>query len=237
MCSMAVEMSLGLGLAFRGRVALVGTRVAGAGTGFGLTGQGVLPLATVTNAADDGVGAGGNDGAVVIREGVCCAGNGREERVGRVAVPAGGGTFAHCCSMYSPWTDGTDAGVSILVFARGAAHVPEVDVVARKGLLNTVLAHEVMGVAQDVADVVAGPFAIRVCFEECAGVLNSVRLFAYADLSVPLPELHTATGRAVATLNNAGTVGFVKRDFLPCPINDSVGCGCLGEAVRLFVGE
>lgn len=85
---MAVEMSLGLGLAFGGRIALVGTRVAGASTGFGRSGFGVLCRATVTNAAVDGVGAGGDDGPVVIRVGVRRAGDGREEWAGRVAVPA-----------------------------------------------------------------------------------------------------------------------------------------------------
>lgn len=140
--------------------------------------------------------------------------------------------------MYSPWTNGTDAGVSVLVFARGAAHVPEIDVIACKGLLDSVLAYDGMRIAENVADVVAGPFANGVCFEDCAGVFRTVWLFAYADLSVPLPKLHTAFGRAVAASHYAAVaVGFVERDFMPCPVNDSVGRGCLGEAIRLIVGE
>lgn len=76
--AVAVKMSL-LGLALGGRIALVGARVAGAGAGFGRAGFGVLPFAIVTDAADEGIGAGGDDGPVVIGIGVRCAGDGGEE--------------------------------------------------------------------------------------------------------------------------------------------------------------
>lgn len=88
--------------------------------------------------------------------------------------------------MYSEGTNGTDAGVIVLVVARGTGYVPEVCVVAREGLLNSVLADDGMGVAEDVADVVAGPLTDGVRFEDCSAVFDGVGLFAYAHLSVPL---------------------------------------------------
>lgn len=74
--AVAVQMSLGLGLTLGSRVALVGTFVAGAGSVFSRTGLGVLPRAVLPNAAGDGVGAGGDDGTVVLGVGVCCARDG-----------------------------------------------------------------------------------------------------------------------------------------------------------------
>ena len=59
--AVAVGMSLGLGLALGGCIPLVGTGIAVAGTILGRPGLGVLPLAVLTDAADDGVGAGGDD--------------------------------------------------------------------------------------------------------------------------------------------------------------------------------
>lgn len=94
MYAVAVKMSPELGLGLGGRITFVGTRVTGAGAGLGRTGLGVLPLTVLTDAAGDSVGAGGNDGPVVIGEGVACARDGREKWVGRVAVPAG--CLAHC---------------------------------------------------------------------------------------------------------------------------------------------
>lgn len=88
--------------------------------------------------------------------------------------------------MYSPWTDRTDAGVSVLVVTRGAVHFPEVCIVAREGLLNGVLADDRVGVAEDVADVVAGPLADGVRLEDCSAVFHRVGLLAYTDLPVPL---------------------------------------------------
>ena len=110
---MAVEMSLGFGLGLRSRIALIRPRVAGAASILGRTGLGILPFATLANAASDGVGAGGDDGAVVVGVGVRCARDGGEKRVRRVAVPAGG--FAHRAGMFPPRTDRPDAGVSVLV--------------------------------------------------------------------------------------------------------------------------
>lgn len=233
--AVAVKVSL-LGLALGGRIALVGARVAGAGASFGRAGLGVLPFAIATDAADEGVGAGGDDGPVVVGVGVCCAGDGGEEGIGRVAVPAGG--LAHGAGVYSPWTDGTDTGVSVFVVARGAAYVPEIRVVAREGLLHGVLADDGVGVAEDVTDVVAGPLTDWVCFEDRPAVFYRVGLVAYTYLSVPLPELHAAFGRSVAAGHDAAVaVGFVEGNFLAGPVDDSIGGGCLGQAVGLFVGE
>ena len=183
--AVAVEVSPGLGLGLGGHIALVETRVAGARAGLGRPGFVVLHFASLTDAAVDGVGAGGDDGSVVVGVGVRCAGDGREEWVRRVAVPAGG--FAHFGLMYSPCANGTDACVSVLFFARGAGHVPEVRAVAGEGLLNGVLADEAVGKTGDVADVVTGPLADRVRFENCSGVFHRVGLLAYAHLADILP--------------------------------------------------
>lgn len=140
--------------------------------------------------------------------------------------------------MFSPCTNGADTGVSVLFFARGAAYVPEVHAVARESLLNSILADDVVGEAGNVADVVAGPFADGIYFEDRPGVSDRVWHFAYADLSIPLSYLHTPFGRAVAALHYAAVaVGFVEEDFIPGPVDDSIGWGCLGEAVGCFVGE
>lgn len=132
----------------------------------------------------DGVGAGGDDGAVVVGVGVCCARDGREKRIGRVTVPARG--FTHGAGVHAPWTNGTDAGVPVLVVARGVGNVPEVQIVAREGILLDVSADDGVGVAEDVADVVAGPLADGVRFQYRSAIFHGVRLVAYAYLSVPL---------------------------------------------------
>ena len=185
--AVAVKVSPGLGLGLGGRidVALVETGVAGAGAGFGRPGFGVLHVAGCTDAAVDGVGAGRDDGPVVVRVGVRGASDGREEWARRVAVPAGG--FAHLRLVYPPCANGSDARVAVLVFARGAAHVPEVRAVAREGLLDGVLADEYVGKAGDVADVVTGPLADGIRFKDRSGVFHRVRLLADADLSDILP--------------------------------------------------
>lgn len=142
MYAVAVQMSLGLGLTLGSRVALVGTFVAGAGSVFGGTGLGVLPRAVLTDAAGDGVGAGGDDGTVVLGVGVCCARDGRKERIRRVAVPAGGWVLAHFLGVGPPWTDGADAGFPVHIVACGAFDLPEVRTVTRQGLLDSVLADD-----------------------------------------------------------------------------------------------
>ena len=88
--------------------------------------------------------------------------------------------------MRPPWPDGTDAGISVLVVARGACYAPEIGVVACEGLLNGVLAYDRVGVAEDVADIVAGPFAHGIRLEDCSAIFHRVGLVAYAYLSVPL---------------------------------------------------
>ena len=183
--AVAVKVSPGLGLGLGGRIALVETSVAGARARLGRPGLGVLHSASRTDAAVDGVGAGGDDRPVVVGVGVCCAGDGREECARRVAVPAGG--FAHFRLMYSPCANGTDARVSVLLFARGAAYVPEVRAVAGEGLLNGVLADEDVGKAGDVADVVTSPLADGIRFEDCSGVFHGVWLLANPDLTDILP--------------------------------------------------
>ena len=236
--AVAVDMSLGLGLTLGSRIALVGTFVAGARSLFGRTGLGVLPLAVLTDAAGDGVGAGGDDGAVVVGVGVRRAGDGREERVRRVAVPAGFGIQAHFLGVCAPWAHGADARVSVLVFTVGAFDFPEVRVVAREGLLDSVLADDGVGVAENVADVVAGPLADGVRFEDGSAVFRRVGLFAYAYLSVVLTYLHAAFGRAIAARHYVTpAVSLVERYFLPGPVDDTIAWGCLCQAVGLFVGE
>ena len=74
---------------------------------------GVFPFARLSDAAGDFVGTGRDDGSVVIRVGVCGAGDGGEEGVGWVAIPARGWT--HGAGVGSPWTDWADTGVSVLV--------------------------------------------------------------------------------------------------------------------------
>ena len=230
---MAVKMSLGIGFDLGVRITLVGTGVAVARTSFGRPGLVVLPSAIRTNAAVDGVGAGGDNGPVVVGVGVRCARNGREERVRRIAVPAGG--FAHFVHMGSPGTNGTDACVSVLVVTRGAGCVPEVRAIAGKCILNGVSAGEGVGKAGDVADVVSSPLADGVRFEDCSGVIHRMGLLANADLSIPLSYLHAAFSRASAAGYDAGTIDFVEGHFFATPVDDSISGGCLGQAVGLFV--
>ena len=164
MGAVGVEMSVGLGLVFGDRIALIETLVAATRACLGRAGLLILPRAILTNAAVDGVGAGRDDGPVVVGEGVRCTGDGREELVGRVAVPAGG--QAHFLEMLSPGSHGTDAGVSVGLVTGGAVHAPEIHAVARQGILHGVFADQVVRVAEDVTRVVAGPFTDGVCFED-----------------------------------------------------------------------
>ena len=234
--AMAVNMSLGFDLCLRGRITLVGTGVASAGASFRRTGLGILPTTARTDAAGNFVGAGGDDGPVVIWVGIRCAGDGREKWVGWVAIPAGG--QAHFRSMYSPSTDWSDAGVSVLFIAFGAGHVPEICTVTCHGPLDDIFAGEAVGVAGDVTDVVAGPLADGVRFEDCSGVFGRVGLVTYAYLSVPLPYLHAAFGCAVAAWHYiAVTIGFVKEYFISRPVDDSIGRRSLVQAVGLLIGE
>ena len=95
-----------------------------------------------------------------------------------------------------------------------------------------------MGVAEDVANVVTGPLAHGVGFENCSAVFHRVGLIAYANLSVPLPQLHAAFGRAVAAGHCvAVAIGFVEGHFVAGPKDDSIGGGCLSQAVGLIVSE
>ena len=140
--------------------------------------------------------------------------------------------------MGAPGSDGSDARVSVFVITRSAFDVPEVGVVAREGLLHGILADDRVGVAEDVADVVAGPLAYGIRFEDGSAVLCGMGLIADADLSVPLTELHAAFGRAVAAGHYiAVAAGFVEEDFIAGPVDDSIGGGCFGQAVGLFVCE
>lgn len=234
--AMVVDMSLSFNLCLRDRVTLVGAGVASAGASFRRAGLGILPTTARTDAADNFVGAGGDDGPIVIWVGIRCAGDGREKWVGRVAVPAGG--QAHFRSMYSPSTDWSDAGVSVLLVACGAGYVPEVCTVTCHGPLDDIFAGEAVRVAGDITDVVAGPLADGVGFEDCSGVFGRVGLFANAYLSVPLPYLHAAFGRAVATWHYiAVTIGFVEGYFISRPVDDSIGGRSLVQAIGLLIGE
>ena len=140
--------------------------------------------------------------------------------------------------MGAPGSNGADAGVAVFVLAGGALDVPEVSVVAREGFLDRILADDGVGVAEDVGDVVGGPLADGVGFEDGAGVLCGVGLFADADLAVPLAEFHAAFGGAVAAGHDAAVaVGFVEGHFVAGPVDDAVGGGGFGQAVGLFVRE
>lgn len=212
------RLELGLGL----RIALVGTRATGARAFLGRSGFGVLDSASRIDAAGEGVGAGGEDSPVIVGGRVNCARDGREECVRRVAVPAGG--FAHCRRMYSPWTNGIDARVSVLVFAIGAGYFPEVRAVADEGASDGVKAGERVGNPEDIADVVTGPSADGVRFEDCSAVFDGVGLLSNANLTDILPYLHATFGRAIAAGHDvAKAIGFVVRYFSALPEDDSIG--------------
>lgn len=184
----------------------------------------------------DGVGAGRDDGSVVIRIRVRGARDGREEWVRRVAVPAG--CFAHFGQVHSPCADGPDACVTVLLFAFGAGLFEQVPAVTCESLLDSVFAHDGVGETGDVANVVTGPCADGVRFEDRSGVFYGVGLLAYADLAVILSNWHAAFGRAVAAGHDAAVaVGLVEGYFIASPENDPVGWRGLGQAVGLFVGE
>ena len=188
---------------------------------------GVLPLARFPHTASNFVGGGRNDGAVVI--GVCirCARDGGEKGIRRIAVPAG--SRAHGAGVGAPWTDRANARVPVFVIACRAVRVPEIGVIAREGLLDRVLTHDGVGVAEDVGDVVAGPLADGVGFEDCAAIFCRVGLFADADLAVPGSELQAAFCGAVAAGHySAVAVGFVEGDFVAGPVDYAVRGGCFG---------
>ena len=104
--------------------------------------------------------------------------------------------------------------------------------------MNGVLADDGVGVAEDVTDVVAGPFAYRVRFKDCSAIDCRMRLVADADLSVPLTQLHAAFGGTIAAGHYVTiAIGFVERDFVTGPVDDSVRGRCFGQAVGLFVCE
>ena len=85
--SMAVKVAPEL-LALGDGIALVSARIAGAAALFGRPGFGVLPLAILAHAADQLVRAGRDDGSVVVRVRVRGAGDGGEEGVWWITVPA-----------------------------------------------------------------------------------------------------------------------------------------------------
>ena len=68
--------------------------------------------------------------------------------------------------MLSPWSHGTDAGVSVGLVTLGAVDAPEIHLVAREGPLHRVFADQVVRVAHDVTSVVAGPCTDGVRFED-----------------------------------------------------------------------
>ena len=168
MGAMAVRMSLGLGLG--SCVTLIGAWAAAAHTIFGRAGLGIFPLAIRTNAADHGVGAHAEDGPVVHGEGVRCACDGREKRVGSAAVAAGVCVLRHFAIILSRWTNGINASLSILLMANGAG-IPEVHAVTRKGFLRGIhiFAGDGVRVAEDVADVVVFRSGVR--FDDASRVI------------------------------------------------------------------
>ena len=234
--AMAVEMAPEFGLALGDGIPLVGARIAGAAAVLGRPGFGVLPLAIPARTADQLVRAGRDDGPIVVWERVRGAGGGREERVWWITVPAGG--LAHRGCTDTPGSDGSNARVSVLVVACGAGYVEEVGVVASEGQCDAVLADEGVREAEDVADVVACPFANGVRFQNGSGVFDRVRWVADAHLSDILAQLHAAFGGTVAARHCiAIAIRFVQRHFLASPVDDSIRGGAQGKAVGLFVGE
>ena len=140
--------------------------------------------------------------------------------------------------MSAPGTDRPNTRVSIFIFTCGAFDLPEVGVVACEGLLYCILTDDRVGVTEDVADIVAGPFANRIRLENGSAVLCGMGHFADTDLSIPLTELHAAFGRSVTAGHYpAVAVGFVEKDFVAGPVDDSIVGGCFGQAIGLFVGE
>ena len=225
--AMAVKMSPELGLALGNGIPLVGARIAGAAAVLGRSGFGVLPLAILANAADQLIRAGRDDGPVVVRVRVRSAGDGREEWVRWITVPAR--SLAHRGGTDTPGADGSDARVSVLFVACGVSHVEEVGVVASEGQRDAVLADDRVGESEDVADVVACPFADGVRLEDGSGVFDGVGLVTDAHLSIILAQLHAAFGGTVAARHySAITIRFVQRHFLAGPVDDSISGGALG---------
>ena len=234
--AMAVKMAPELGLALGHGIPLVGAGIAGAAAVLGRPGFGVLPLAVLAHAADQLVRAGRDDGSVIVRVRVRGAGDGREESVWRITVPAG--SLAHHGCTDAPRADGSNARVSVLLVACGVCYVEEVRVVACEGQRDAVLADDGVGEPEDVADVVACPLADRVRFQYGSGVFDGVRLVANAHLSVILAQLHAAFGGTVAARHYVAiTIRFVQRHFLARPVDDPIGGGALGKAIGLVVGE
>ena len=235
MHTMGVQMSL-LSLALSLGITLIEAQFARTAPVLGRASLWVLPLAVLADAASDLVRASRDDGAVVVRIRVGGAGDRREERIGRVAVPAG--VVLHGVEVRAERADGADAGVAVLVLARGILDLPEIGVVARERALHRVLADDGVGVADDVADVVAGPGAEGVGFDDGAAVFDGVGVVADADLADVLADFHAAFGGAVAAGQHvAVAVGFVEDDFVTGPEDDSVVQGSFGHAVGLVVGE
>ena len=234
--AMAVKMAPELGLALGDRIPLVGARVAGAAALFGRPGFGVLPLAVLAHAADQLVRAGRNDGSVIVRVRVRGAGDGCEEGVWWITVPAG--SLAHRGCTDTPGADGSDARVSVLIVTCGVGYVEEIGVVASEGQGDAVLADDGVGESENVANVVACPFADGVRFQDGSGIFDGVGLVADAHLSVILAQLHAAFGGTVAARHYiAVAIRFVQRHFLASPVDDSIRGGALGKAIGLVVGE
>ena len=145
MCAMSVKMSSGLGLVLGNHITLIRSLVAATGARLGRASLGIRERAIRTDVAVDGVGTGRNDGPVVVREHVRPTGGGREERVGRVAIPARG--RAHVLGVLPPWSHRTHARVPVRIVTLGALDTPQILAVPRKGALHGVFADEVVGVA------------------------------------------------------------------------------------------
>ena len=131
--------------------------------------------------------------------------------------------------MSSPWTDGTNACIPIFIITRGVFDLPEIGIVACKSLLHRILTNDGMRVTEDITDVVTGPIADWVRFEDCSTIFCRVGLFADADLAVPLAEFHAAFCCAVAAgHDSAVAVCFIEWDFIAGPVDYSVGGGGFG---------
>ena len=74
--TMAVSVSLPRLRTLGRHIALVGARIATTASILGGTGLWITPFARFSHAAGDFVGAGGDDGPVVVRIGICGAGDG-----------------------------------------------------------------------------------------------------------------------------------------------------------------
>ena len=141
--AMAVKMAPELGLALGDGIPLVGARIAGAAAVLGRPGFGILPFAILAHAADQLVRAGRDDRSVIVRVCVRGAGDGREEGVWWITIPAG--SLAHRGCTDAPGSDGSDARISVLLVACGVGYVKEIGVVASEGQRDAVLADNGVG--------------------------------------------------------------------------------------------